>query len=84
MLLLTDDRKVTIDTVENLKSMIEFYGVGEPLDLISHIYDYTDNTWDKVNEAIEYLSTLKFFNRFSENDLRKKIFPKLIIRKYEK
>ena len=81
---LITDRKLTITMIERLSTLINFYGIEQPIDNISHAYDYKHNIWYKREFAIEYIKMTKFFLMFTPTEFSSLVFPKIILKKYEK
>lgn len=70
--------------VTNLKSLINLYSVEDPVDEISHSYDYKNHKWYNIEFAYEYISGLNFFRKFNDEEIKTMIIPNLQLFKYKK
>ena len=70
--------------ITNLKSLMNFYSVKDPVDEISHSYDYKNHKWYNLEFAYEYISGLNFFRRFTNEEIRDLIIPNMQLHKYTK
>ncbi|CAI2379008.1 unnamed protein product [Moneuplotes crassus] len=81
---LVEDRNKITGLIESLSELIDFYCIDEPQDYISVSYSYEAEKWLFKENAISYLKTLKFFERFTTEELGKDVLPFLKLKKYKK
>lgn len=66
-----DDRDKVSESLDNLRTMMEFYGVPEPASIKIAPFYVDGDGWksDKVDKVIDLIKDRSFFRRFSKQHL---------------
>ena len=69
-----DDRKKLCTLVEGFQNLLHYFSVENPKELSNNLYNYIKNEWNYSKDALKFIKQRKFFNCFTEQQIKNSLF----------